>query len=55
MAAIHRTTMTPTKLQLLTGWLPKQSWYMGDAPTPELVKAGGFRLDDPKARSGSSS
>ncbi|MGW3411820.1 maltokinase N-terminal cap-like domain-containing protein [Streptomyces sp. NPDC000888] len=47
MASIHRTTMTPTKLELLTGWLPKQSWYAGDTATPELVKAGGFRLDDP--------
>ncbi|MFF1908200.1 1,4-alpha-glucan branching protein [Kitasatospora sp. NPDC058218] len=47
MAAIHRTTMTPTKLELLTGWLPKQAWYAGDAATPELVRAGGFRLDDP--------
>lgn len=47
MASIHRTTMTPTKLELLTDWLPKQSWYVGDAATPELVKAGGFRLDDP--------
>ncbi|MET8788023.1 1,4-alpha-glucan branching protein [Streptomyces sp. NPDC004589] len=52
MAAIHRTTMTPTKLELLTGWLPKQSWYVGDAHTPELVKAGGFRLDDPKGAVG---
>lgn len=47
MATIHRTTMTPTKLELLTGWLPRQSWYAGDAATPDLVKAGGFRLDDP--------
>lgn len=47
MAAIHRTTMTPTKLELLTGWLPKQAWYAGGAATPELVRAGGFRLDDP--------
>ncbi|MET9046696.1 MULTISPECIES: maltokinase N-terminal cap-like domain-containing protein [unclassified Streptomyces] len=52
MAAIHRTTMTPTKLELLTGWLPKQSWYVGDAQAPELVKAGGFRLDDPKGAVG---
>ncbi|MFF9687738.1 1,4-alpha-glucan branching protein [Streptomyces sp. NPDC014623] len=48
MATIHRTTMTPTKLELLTGWLPKQKWYAGDAEAPELVKAGGFRLDDPE-------
>ncbi|MFD5429136.1 1,4-alpha-glucan branching protein [Streptomyces sp. NPDC127084] len=52
MAAIHRTTMTPTKLELLTGWLPKQSWYVGHAETPELVKAGGFRLDDPEGAVG---
>jgi hypothetical protein len=52
MATIHHTTMTPTKLELLTGWLPKQSWYVGDASAPELVKAGGFRLDDPEGEVG---
>jgi hypothetical protein len=52
MASIHHTTMTPTKLELLTEWLPKQSWYVGDAGTPELVKAGGFRLDDPEGEVG---
>ncbi|MFP3991698.1 1,4-alpha-glucan branching protein [Streptomyces sp. E11-3] len=52
MSTIHRTTMTPTKLELLTDWLPKQSWYVGDAQTPELVRAGGFRLDDPEGAVG---
>jgi len=52
MASVHHTTMTPTKLALLTDWLPKQSWYVGDAETPELVKAGGFRLDDPEGAVG---
>src|SRR5262245_13946444 len=52
MATLHRTTMTPTKLELLTGWLPKQSWYAGGAQAPELVKAGGFRLDDPEGEVG---
>ncbi|MGV9266816.1 maltokinase N-terminal cap-like domain-containing protein [Kitasatospora sp. NPDC003701] len=52
MAAIHRTTMTPTKLELLTGWLPRQDWYLGDADAPELVRAGGFRLDDPEGEVG---
>ncbi|MCX4919738.1 1,4-alpha-glucan branching protein [Streptomyces sp. NBC_00687] len=47
MATIHRTTLSPTKLELLTGWLPKQSWYRGSGASLELVKAGGFRLDDP--------
>ncbi|MDW6066097.1 1,4-alpha-glucan branching protein [Streptomyces sp. FXJ1.4098] len=52
MASIHHTTMTPTKLELLSEWLPKQSWYVGNAETPELVKAGGFRLDDPEGAVG---
>ncbi|WNF26705.1 1,4-alpha-glucan branching protein [Streptomyces sp. C11-1] len=52
MAAVHRTTMSPTKLELLADWLPKQSWYAGDAETPEPVKAGGFRLDDPDGEVG---
>ncbi|WNM35239.1 1,4-alpha-glucan branching protein [Streptomyces sp. Li-HN-5-11] len=51
MAFIHRTTMKPTKLELLSEWLPKQSWYVGEA-APELVKAGGFRLDDPEGEVG---
>ncbi|HWU05758.1 MAG TPA: 1,4-alpha-glucan branching protein [Streptomyces sp.] len=52
MATIHHTTMTPTKLELLTGWLPKQNWYIGSAGAPELVSGGGFRLDDPKGAVG---
>src|SRR3954449_4237102 len=46
MATIHTgTTMAPTKLELLSAWLPRQEWYRGSGP--ELVRAGGFRLDDP--------
>lgn len=52
MALIHRTTLTPTTLELLTGWLPRQSWYAGDAGQPELDRAGGFRLDDPAGEVG---
>ena len=51
MATIHRTTMEPTKLELLTGWLPRQPWYRG-AGSPVLTKAGGFRLDDPDGEVG---
>ena len=46
MAVVHNTTMEPTKVELLTTWLPKQKWYQGGG-TPVLRKAGGFRLDDP--------
>lgn len=52
MAVIHRTTLTPTKLELLTAWLPAQPWYVGGGAAPCLVKAGGFRLDDPSGEVG---
>ncbi len=45
MAEIHRTTLEPTKLELLTDWLPGRPWYQGSG-TPRPAKAGGFRLDD---------
>ncbi|GAA1355681.1 maltokinase N-terminal cap-like domain-containing protein [Streptomyces beijiangensis] len=52
MAVIHRTTLTPTKLELLAGWLPAQAWYTGGGSEPLLAKAGGFRLDDPEGEVG---
>ncbi|CAL9635578.1 maltokinase N-terminal cap-like domain-containing protein [Streptomyces sp. enrichment culture] len=51
MAVIHRTTVKPTKLELLTAWLPSRPWYRG-AGAPQLAKAGGFRLDDPEGEVG---
>ena len=41
MAIIHDTTMSPGKLELLTAWLPDQSWYLGGGRKPALAKAGG--------------
>ena len=52
MATIHRTTLAPTKLALLTGWLPLQPWYRAEATAPRLARAGGFRLDDPAGEVG---
>ncbi|MEV4743247.1 1,4-alpha-glucan branching protein [Streptomyces sp. NPDC049555] len=52
MSVIHRTELKPTKLELLTGWLPSRPWYRGGAGAPELLKAGGFRLDDPEGEVG---
>jgi len=52
MAVIHHTTLKPTKLELLTSWLPTRSWYLRGAGEPELAKAGGFRLDDPDGEVG---
>ncbi|WP_089101389.1 maltokinase N-terminal cap-like domain-containing protein [Streptomyces hyaluromycini] len=51
MALIHHTTLKPTKVELLADWLPTRPWYHGPA-APELVKAGGFRLDDPAGEVG---
>ncbi|MFD7627442.1 1,4-alpha-glucan branching protein [Streptomyces sp. NPDC059851] len=52
MAVIHRTTMTPTKLELLAAWLPGQPWYTTTGGAPEPVRAGGFRIDDPEGEVG---
>ncbi|NBE54794.1 maltokinase N-terminal cap-like domain-containing protein, partial [Streptomyces boluensis] len=53
MALIHQTTLKPTKLELLTDWLPTRPWFAGEAArVPELAKVGGFRLDDPEGEVG---
>ncbi|MFI6698396.1 1,4-alpha-glucan branching protein [Streptomyces sp. NPDC050509] len=52
MAVIHRTTMAPTKLELLGSWLPTRPWYRGGGSVPELSRTGGFRLDDPRGEVG---
>ncbi|OHV33826.1 MULTISPECIES: maltokinase N-terminal cap-like domain-containing protein [Pseudofrankia] len=52
MATIHNTTLVPSKLELLTAWLPGQPWYLDAGKAPQLTKAGGFRLDDPAGEVG---
>jgi hypothetical protein len=52
MATIHRTTMAPTKLELLATWLPRQPWYRDTGSPPALTRSGGFRLDDPAGEVG---
>jgi hypothetical protein len=52
MSLIHPTSMVPSKLDLLTSWLPGRPWYRGDGAVPRLAKAGGFRLDDPDGEVG---
>ncbi|MGY2082541.1 maltokinase N-terminal cap-like domain-containing protein [Blastococcus sp. SYSU DS0539] len=52
MATIHRTTMVPTKLELITAWLPRQLWFRATGAPPALRPAGGFRLDDPAGEVG---
>ncbi len=50
MAVIHRTTMVPTKLELLASWLPGRPWWRGGGAPPR--RAGGFRVDDPAGEVG---
>jgi hypothetical protein len=52
MSIIHKTTVIPSKLELLTAWLPAQPWYLDRGREPELARAGGFRLDDPDGEVG---
>lgn len=52
MAVIHHTSLKPTKLELIASWLPSRPWYFRGSAEPELAKAGGFRLDDPKGEVG---
>lgn len=45
-AEIHDATLTPTKLELLAGWLPSQSWFGG---TPvDLARVASYRFVDPE-------
>jgi hypothetical protein len=51
MALLHRADMRPSKLELLTGWLPTRPWYPG--PTAAgLRRVVSFRFDDPDGEVG---
>ncbi len=50
MALMHKTTMSPSKLELLAAWLPAQPWFAGDVAALENI--GGYRLDDPAGEVG---
>jgi hypothetical protein len=52
VSIIYRTTLVPSKLELLTEWLPTRTWYQVTGGRPALEKAGGFRLDDPEGEVG---
>ncbi|WP_335970663.1 MULTISPECIES: maltokinase N-terminal cap-like domain-containing protein [Streptomycetaceae] len=52
MAFIHKTTLVPSKVELVAPWLAAQPWYVGTGQAPVLDKSGGFRLDDPEGEVG---
>ncbi len=50
MALMYKTTMSPSKLELVAGWLPRQPWFVGDVSA--LRNLGGYRFDDPAGEVG---
>ncbi|MEU8229152.1 hypothetical protein AB0C12_06030 [Actinoplanes sp. NPDC048967] len=46
MALLHRADLTPSKLELLAGWLPGRPWFAGP-PEGEVTRVSAFRFDDP--------
>ncbi|WP_426976450.1 maltokinase N-terminal cap-like domain-containing protein [Pseudarthrobacter sp. O4] len=51
MAIVHRATLIPSKMKLLTRWLPNQPWFKENGPT-NLGRVGSFRFDDPDGEVG---
>lgn len=49
MALLHKATLTPSKLELLTAWLPTRPWFGSEA---DLKQAGAYRFDDPAGEVG---
>lgn len=49
-AEIHRATLTPTKVDLLGEWLPRQAWFASDAG--DLEQLDSFRFVDPDGEVG---
>ncbi|MEH1098931.1 CG0192-related protein [Micromonospora sp. CPCC 205561] len=46
MALLHRAELRPTKLALLTAWLPGRPWYTGPE-TADIERVASYRFDDP--------
>jgi len=50
VAVIHRAQITPTKAELIAGWLPSRPWSGGAAEPLEAL--GAYRFDDPAGEVG---
>jgi hypothetical protein len=51
MALLHRTELTPNKIELLTGWIFDRPWYQGP-PSGEVERVATYRFDDPAGEVG---
>ncbi len=49
MALIYKASLSPSKLELLTAWLPTRPWFSGDA---DLRQVAAYRFDDPAGEVG---
>ena len=52
MAIVYETTLQPSKLDLIAGWIGGQRWYTGKSHTPKLERLGFYRFDDPEGEVG---
>ena len=55
MALLHRATLSPTKAEIISGWLPAQPWAPDGDASLELASlelVGAYRFDDPEGRVG---
>jgi hypothetical protein len=51
MALLYAATLTPSKMELLSAWVPAQPWLRG-ATTSTLTSVGAYRFDDPAGEVG---
>ncbi|WP_229402271.1 CG0192-related protein [Micromonospora okii] len=51
MALLYRATLRPTKLELLTSWLPDRPWFRGEGGA-DAVRVASYRFDDPAGEVG---
>jgi hypothetical protein len=51
MATLHDATLTPSKLELLSSWSPKQPWWPHDSACA-IDLAVDYRFDDPEGEVG---
>ncbi len=53
MAIVHKgASLVPSKIELVTAWMPRQRWYAGKGHDPVLSRVGGFRFEDPDGEVG---
>ncbi|MBD2758366.1 1,4-alpha-glucan branching protein GlgB [Yimella sp. cx-573] len=52
MAILHKASLSPSKKEMIEGWIGGQRWYTGKSGTPALTVLGSYRFDDPAGEVG---